>query len=99
LIYGIGYVESGIGEHEAVIKKNIEKEEYERYQKGLGAISHYKRMKEIYSLVTRNGNEFLSFSSSLRKGNGKIEGLAERLLINYLTSFGMFIDYGEIYHV
>ncbi|WP_339216661.1 hypothetical protein [Ornithinibacillus sp. FSL M8-0202] len=100
--YGFGYSHiAEDGKKEVIVLKHISEAEYEKHLKNLEFCRHYNHLKNIYSLVINNGKSFLKFSEVL-SDNPKADefdddvGLeGNRLLINYLTSIGMFIDYGE----
>lgn len=103
MIYGFGYTQKSIdNRNEFVITKHITKEEYDVHNKNMEICRHYSHMKEVYLLVKYNGKSFLEYMD-LVNDDEKSEGIkverpgmeGNRLLINYLTSIGMFIDYGE----
>lgn len=101
--YGFGYSQkSDHNRNEIIITKHISKEEYEKHYKNMEFCRHYNHLKEIYSLVEDNGKSFLKYmefvsnnSETKRKKEECIVLEGNRLLINYLTSIGMFIDYGK----
>ncbi|TWI57059.1 hypothetical protein [Halalkalibacter nanhaiisediminis] len=103
MIYAIGYREViKEGQHQFIIEKHITKEEYEEIQSMLGEAKKINSMTHVYQLFERNGNEFLAYISKvneiLNSDNEQIYLEANRLLINYLSSLSMFIDYGERYN-
>lgn len=103
MIYSIGYRDFTIQQgHKFIINKNITKEEYDNHISMIGEIKKLTSMKNIYNLMDRNGKEFLGYTSEIKKylpvDNDLICFEANRLLINYLSSLSMFIDYGEKYN-
>lgn len=96
MIYFIGYRESS---HQIVVQEHLTKEEYELHQKELSEAKNLEAMKNVYNLFKRNGQEFLTYSSEIEKhlsnDTDEVYTEANRLLINYLSSLQMFIDYGE----
>ena len=100
MIFAIGYKEYIEGKHHFTIKKHITKDEYDRHQLILGESSKINAMENVYKLLIRNGTEYLTYSSRikeyLKRDDGNTVFLeANRLIINYLSSLSMFIDYGE----
>ncbi|MEY9976211.1 hypothetical protein [Lysinibacillus sp. RC79] len=102
MIYAIGYSEFiKEGEHRFTIKDQIKKEEYEGHLSSLGEATKLKTMNNIYNLFERNGKEFLKYTSEIPaylesdEDKESIYMEANRLLINYLSSLSMFIDYGK----
>lgn len=102
MIYAIGYHEPvEQGEHKFILKKNIKKEEYDHHLSSLDEATKLKVMSNIYNLFERNGKEFLNYTAEIPvylKSNEDKDSIyleANRLLINYLSSLSMFIDYGE----
>ncbi|MEL3958228.1 hypothetical protein NSQ96_13145 [Caldifermentibacillus hisashii] len=100
LQFGFGYKEYINGKHQITIIKHLPKAEYDKHVKNMEILRYYGRLKQVYTLAESNSDSFLKFIDSVNKGNSKsneesvvLEG--NRLLINYLTSAGMFIDYGE----
>lgn len=104
MFYGYGYREFiKKGEHKLTIKKHITKKEYDNHTTRLSEINKLNAMTNVYNLLDRNGKEFLTYSTKIKeqleKYNEDSIGLeANRLLINYLSSLSMFIDYGEKYN-
>jgi hypothetical protein len=103
MIYGFGYSQKSLdNKNEFIITKHISKEEFDKHNKNMEFCRYYSHLKEVYSLVEYNGRSFLEYME-LVNDNGKKESIKDekiglegnRLLINYLTSVGMFIDYGE----
>jgi len=101
--YGFGYSQKAKNnDKEIIITKHISKEEYDKHNKDMEFCRYYSHLKEIYSLVNDNANKYLQYMelvsniTKTEKMNDQHIGLeGNRLLINYLTSMGMFIDYGE----
>src|SRR5674476_123109 len=101
--YGFGYSQkSNDNGNEIIITKHISKEEYDKHNKNMEFCRYYSHLKDIYSLVGDNGKKYLQYmelvsdNTKTERMNDKHIGLeGNRLLINYLTSIGMFIDYGE----
>jgi len=100
LQFGFGYREYINGKHQLTIIEHFTKAEYDKHIKNIEFMRYYVRLKQIFTLVESNSDSFLQYMDSVKKGNTKsnnesvvLEG--NRLLINYLTSAGMFIDYGE----
>ncbi|UOR13633.1 hypothetical protein [Halobacillus amylolyticus] len=98
--FGFGYREYINGKHQITIIEHFPKAEYDKHIKNIEFMRYYVRLKQIFTLAESNSNSFLQYMASVKKGNAKsndesavLEG--NRLLINYLTSAGMFIDYGE----
>ncbi len=101
--YGFGYsIKSEQNKNEVIITKHISKEEYDKHRRNMEFCRYYSHLKEIYTLVLDNGKSFLQFmelisdnvkAAEIDDQNIGLEG--NRLLINYLTSIGMFVDYGE----
>lgn len=88
--------------HKFIIEKDITKDEYENHVTRLSEAQKINSMENVHNLLIRNGNEYLKYSSLL-KGSHSIDEQsiyieANRLIINYLSSLSMFIDYGERYH-
>lgn len=103
MIYAIGYREFiKEGQHQFIIEKHISKEEYEKHMTMLSEVKKINSMTNVYQLFQRNGNEFLAYASQikehLKSDKDQIHLEANRLLINYLSSLSMFIDYGERYN-
>jgi hypothetical protein len=67
----------------------------------LGVANKINAMENVHNLLNRNGKEFLLYSSKIKEylevDEESIYLEANRLLINYLSSLSMFIDYGERY--
>ncbi|PWW20206.1 hypothetical protein DFO73_11620 [Cytobacillus oceanisediminis] len=100
MIYGIGYRErTKDGEHLFNIQKHITKEEYDNHRNTLSEAHKINAMSKVNNLLERNGKEYLDYSSSieekLKTDEENVYHEANRLLINYLSSLSMFIDYGE----
>ncbi|MFJ5713721.1 hypothetical protein [Neobacillus sp. NPDC093127] len=103
MIYGIGYrdftAEQG---HNFIIQKHITKEEYNNHTTMLGEVNKINAMDNVYNLLYRNGEELLEYfskiSEKLATDKESIYLDANRLLINFLSSLSMFIDYGERYN-
>jgi hypothetical protein len=103
MIYAIGYREI-IKERQNhfTIKKHITKEEYENHITMLGEAKKINAMTNVFRLFERNGNEYLTYVAHIDEhlkssGADRVYLEANRLLINYLSSLSMFIDYGERY--
>ncbi|MBG9811241.1 hypothetical protein ABD68_06390 [Bacillus endophyticus] len=102
MIYGIGHRDGNT----LSIDKHITKEEYDKHLKELSKINTLTAMKNVFSLFKRNGEEFINYSSKMKRLLGETSYKdeddvlleANRLLINYLSSLSMFIDYGERYN-
>ncbi|CAG9623156.1 hypothetical protein [Sutcliffiella rhizosphaerae] len=98
MIFGIGYRErSKDGVHQFIIQNHISKEEYDTHLTRLAEAGKISEMEDVYNLVKRNKEEYLSFTSQIEKhlDNEQLGLEANRLLINFLSSLQMFIDYGE----
>jgi hypothetical protein len=99
MIYAIGYREYIEGSHQFTIKEHITKEEYDRHQHLLDEVNKINAMKNVYELLENNGKEYLSYASKvneyIEEDENKVFLEANRLIINYLSSLSMFVDYGE----
>lgn len=97
--FGFGFREYINEKHQITITKHVLKAEYDEYIKNMESLRYYIRLKQIYSLTEQNSNSFLDFIDSIKRNPKSKDEFAisegNRLLINYLTSIGMFIDYGE----
>lgn len=98
--FGFGYSEYINGEYQITIIEHFPKSEYDKHIKNIEFIRYYVRLKQIFTLAESNSDSFLQYMDLVKRGNALsndesavLEG--NRLLINYLTSAGMFIDYGE----
>jgi hypothetical protein len=103
MIYAIGYRDfSPEREHKFIIQKHITKEEYDNHTTMLGEANKINALDNVHNLLNRNGKEFLFYSSKIKEYLDADKELvyleANRLLINYLSSLSMFIDYGERYN-
>jgi len=101
--YGAGYsIDSGKG-MEVHITRHIDKDEYEKITKSIEYIAFHRRLKEIYLLVKFNAEQYLEFMRSLTtkairipdRSDNNLVREGNRLLVNYLSSTSMFIDYGK----
>ncbi|MGW6380911.1 hypothetical protein [Peribacillus butanolivorans] len=102
MIYAIGYRErTNEGGHQFTIQKHISKTEYEHHLTNLAEASKINTMANVFNLLKGNGKNFLNYTALIKEDkdlatNKKEKYLeANRLLINYLSSLSMFIDYGE----
>ncbi|MCP1124541.1 hypothetical protein NKR74_14715 [Bacillus sp. 3103sda1] len=101
--FGIGYIKRNGDIYDAVIQKHLTKPEYDQYVQDLSDINLCSRMKQMFQLVKFNHAIFLDFMAFLQSDTEKPENYsdesilleANRLFINFLNTFGMFIDYGE----
>jgi len=101
--YGFGYSQKSVNnKNEIIITKHISKEEFDKHNKNMEFCRYYSHLKEVNSLVEYNAKGFLEYmelvtdnvkTESIKAEHIGLEG--NRLLINYLTSIGIFIDYGE----
>lgn len=101
--YAIGKRDYHSGQgHKFIIEKDITKEEYDNHINMLSEAQKINAMENVHKLLVRNGNEFITYTLNLKESQSINEELvyieANRLLINYLSSLSMFIDYGERYH-
>ncbi|MDH8679931.1 hypothetical protein QE109_17420 [Fusibacter bizertensis] len=101
MIYLKGYREKTSEGWTIQITKHITEKEYNSHKDSLADANKINAMTDVHNLVVRNGSEFLDYSSRL-KNEAKIDKdqyfEANRLLVNFLSSVSMFIDYGEKYH-
>lgn len=100
--YSIGYLKFGQnGEHDLSIEEEMPKKAYDDFIHFKDESNKLNAMTNMYKLLERNGNEYLEYSSNIQDilktatSEEDIGFEANRLLINYLSSLGMFIDYGE----
>lgn len=98
--FGFGYKEYINGKHQITIIKHLSKAEYDKHLNNMEILRYYIRLKQVYKLAESNSDSFLQFMDSVNKGNINLKEESvifegNRLLINYLNSAGMFIDYGE----
>lgn len=107
MIYAIGYREYTKERiHNFIIKEHITKEEYDTHLKELSEAKKMDALTNVFNLFESNGREFLNYSASITEQIKKQKEIdedqvhleANRLLINYLSSLSMFIDYGEKYN-
>lgn len=103
MIFCFGYAQkSSENTKEIIITKHISKEEFDNHAKSMDFCRYYSHLKEVHSLIKYNGIKLLEYMNStsdnknikvIRDEQVGFEG--NRLLVNYLTSLGMFIDYGK----
>lgn len=100
--YSIGYLRFGQnGEHDLSIEEEMTKKEYDDFMFFKDESTKLNAMANMFKLLERNGNEYLEYSANIQEildsdlSENDITFEANRLLINYLSSLGMFIDYGE----
>ncbi|WP_437831458.1 hypothetical protein ACQRXC_07930 [Niallia taxi] len=107
MIYAIGYREYTQEKgHTFNIQNHITKEEYDTHLAELSEAKKMEALTNVFNLFDRNGNEFLKYSVKIKEqisidkdiDNDQIYLESNRLLINYLSSLSMFIDYGEKYN-
>lgn len=103
MIYGLGYTQKSIdNRNEFIITKHISKEDFDKHNKNMEFCRYYSHLKEVYLLIESNVKSLLEYMD-LVNDNEKTKSIKDeqvvleenRLLINYLTSLGIFIDYGK----
>ena len=83
------------------IEEEMSKKEYDDFIHFKDESNKLNAMTNMFKLLERNGNEYLEYSSHIQDildtdtSEDDIGFEANRLLINYLSALGMFIDYGE----
>ncbi|ATY29078.1 hypothetical protein AB0857_06005 [Bacillus velezensis] len=105
MIHAIGYREkTSPGNHTFVIDSHISQKDYNNHTMNLNEVKKLKTMTAVYELLLKNKEEYSSFSVKLKKELETKKTIQElealhleinRLLINYLSSLQMFVDYGE----
>lgn len=91
------------GEHTFNLKYEISKEEIDKFFDSQKPVSEYKYIKNLSKITIRNGTELASFLNKIYSGKISVPSMGagtiylegNRLVANYCSFVGMFIDQSE----